>query len=790
MGRRSIGIAADVELFSYRRFIERPVFAALWQAFQTWHQQATASPENAPSVFCLRGRRGDGKSVLLLQLAAMVLHEKIVSELVFDEASPDPRRFAGPPGNDVWQFVDELPGLVHGETGERWVKSLRANLLRCVVTTATPVACEWLTRKYPKALNWTIWDLPPVTESEAVGLAEKLKIKNLWRRGDTLEEFLFAGRHCVRVEESNATLQQGLSPLAIESLPVVWAANALGLGAPASLLRPEFREIAKPSSLPVHIAPDGLHVTTPRLALPLLREWFPDAALRLFQLAEGFDSLLERWLKDGEPELSSWFLRRLLHNEYLADVFEHARRKDLFRELYRLHRERQGGRPAVEVLSAWLEIGQAFRLRPDVVEDAADLLEEKAPLSPHLVTDIWLHGERRKSPLFTRIETAATKYFLQTKNDASGAVLRLYREASHLQPALPVAQRWLETHPNHPLFNEVLAALFARSYGEKIIAGWAKDCLGWTWQGKAEGKALTALLQRGPENHVLRQRAEKWSKPNGETPEAGPVLLALLRDGKGELETIHTALLWTANFPRHALTTELWRSLLRHYAGQKEVREIALEWVREWPELPLAAEILVAVARGLRDEPEFAEVVCAWLSAHPEHEQTPTLLEMLVVSKQENIRQALARWLDAQPQHPASARLLASCLSAGNLGPDWVQRAETCLQSGHAQALRPLRALLTTRANERVLAIAVACLPKLPVADRRKLSCWLGDVAASQPETTGQLLAALHDQIGLTEEFFATLSVRLLDMRSQIQEQWLRRGLAELSDDDLQKLGL
>jgi hypothetical protein len=42
--------------------------------------------------------------------------------------------------------------------------------------TATPAACEWLTRKYPRALNWTIWDLPPLTELEAVVLAEKSQL--------------------------------------------------------------------------------------------------------------------------------------------------------------------------------------------------------------------------------------------------------------------------------------------------------------------------------------------------------------------------------------------------------------------------------------------------------------------------------------------------------------------------------------------------------------------------------------------------------------------------------------
>ncbi|MGH7952570.1 MAG: hypothetical protein ACREFE_11725 [Limisphaerales bacterium] len=493
--------------FQSERLIQRPIFAALRQAFEEWRSQGANWSANAPVVFCIRGRGGDGKSALLLQLAT-ALRDEI--KLSFNDASHDPRRFARLPDNEPWHFVDELPGLLHGDTGERWIKTLRANLPHYVVTTATPAACDWLTRKYPKALAWTIWDLPALTETEVVVLAEKLSAKNLWRPGDTLEEFLFSCKQGARLEESNAALKEVLSPLGIEPLPVVWAANALGLGAPASLLRPEFRESVKNLPLPIHIAADGLHLTSPRLALPLLREWFSDFDLRLHQLAEGFESLLEIWLKDGQPQWVSWFLRRLLHNEHFTAVFfARVQRKSLFREMYERHRARHNEQPAIELLSAWLEIGNAFRLKPDPVEDAANILEKNLSLPPTLVADIWLHGERRKNPLCSRIATAATKFFQQTKNDAGGAILRLYREASHMPPVLAVAQRWLETHGNHKLFNEVFAALFERSYGHSIISRWSRQCLGLKWHGKAEGRALAKMLEQQPQSGDVRSRAAK-----------------------------------------------------------------------------------------------------------------------------------------------------------------------------------------------------------------------------------------------------------------------------------------
>ena len=55
------------------RLLERPVFAALWPVFNHWRKRVTDAPVNVTAVFCICGRIGDGKSVLLLQLAAALL---------------------------------------------------------------------------------------------------------------------------------------------------------------------------------------------------------------------------------------------------------------------------------------------------------------------------------------------------------------------------------------------------------------------------------------------------------------------------------------------------------------------------------------------------------------------------------------------------------------------------------------------------------------------------------------------------------------------------------------------
>lgn len=73
------------------RLIQRPVFQALQQAFAQWRLQGKNWSANAPMVFCIRDRSGDGKSALLLQLAGAPQQEEIT--LTLNEAADDPCRF-------------------------------------------------------------------------------------------------------------------------------------------------------------------------------------------------------------------------------------------------------------------------------------------------------------------------------------------------------------------------------------------------------------------------------------------------------------------------------------------------------------------------------------------------------------------------------------------------------------------------------------------------------------------------------------------------------------------------
>jgi hypothetical protein len=781
------------------RLLERPVFAALWPVFNHWCKRVSDAPDNVPAVFCICGRNGDGKSALLLQLAAALLQGNTVPALRLWEAGDDPRQFETPPANDVtWHFVDRLPELVHGATGESWLRRLREQPRVSIVTTASPAALDWFAKKYPKRFALTVWQLPPLAATEAMALAADaghVDGKSLWHDHMTLETFLFAVKN-------GSSLAERLDSLAVEFLPVVVAANLLGLAVPGSLLKAELQTLAQQLAgtdlLPVQISPDGLRLVTPGLAQPLFDRWFPDVATRLEKVAAGFARLLEIWLQEKNAAAASWFLRRLLHSEHLPRLLPpNSRpldlrflRKNLFRELYRQHRAGCGDLPSVWLLSAWMEIGQTFRLRPDVMEDAAGLLEG-APenISPALATDIWLHSEYRKNPLATRLREGVANFFMGAKADAidTGAALtRLYTETNQNDPALPVLQRWLEKHPFHSRFRDAFGALLAKPYRHGQVQKWALECLGWHWRGRAAGKPLATLLQHNPASEPVCKHARHWLAQNAGCPEAGAVLTGLLGGGENEPREVRAALLWVTQFPVHPVAGDLWNILLNHHAGQADVRQVALEWIKACPQHPQATAMLLAIARKEKSNPAFVAAVQGWLAGRTTHEQTPVLLETLASSTDEAIRRLLAQWLEENGQHPAAARLLAAVLCAGKISPDWMQRAETFLRSGHPDALRVLRVLLATSASDPVLKLAWEWLVQAPPPVQRQLSRSLGKLAGRQPERAAVLRHGLPDQPLLADEFFSSLRETLWDMPAVQLDNWMKRGFGKLTEADQQ----
>jgi len=435
----------------------------------------------------------------------------------------------------------------------------------------------------------------------------------------TLETFLFTAKN-------GGTLADRLDSLAVESLPVVCAANLLGLAAPASLLKPEkqtlARQLADDGLLPVRLCADGLRLVTPGLAQPLFDDWFSDLETRIASVATGFAHLLEIWLQENNPAAAAWFLRQLLHSEHLPKLLpprcpfvalRHLR-KDLFRELYQQHRVHYDDLPAIALLTVWMEIGQTFRLRPDVMEDAASLLELKpVAISSALATDIWLHSEYRKNPLATRLRQGLANVFKVTKVDAGAALVRLYAETRQYEAALPVLQHWLETHPLHPCFEAAFSALLANRHGRGRAQAWALECLGHYWRGQAAGKPLAVLLQHNPDNVAIPQYARHWLAQNAVYPEAGAVLVQLLGNGSNEKTEVRAALLWTTQFPLHPAADELWNLLLNRHAGQTEVRQVALEWLKACPLHPQAITMLLTIARKEKNNTAFVSTVQDWL---------------------------------------------------------------------------------------------------------------------------------------------------------------------------------
>ena len=785
------------------RFFERSaVFPALWQAFDEWRKRAAVAPAATPVVFCVCGREGDGKSVLLLQLAAEFLRQSPGLEARLWEDSDDLSQFDNPAPEDVaWHIVHRLPAPVHGSAGDRWIKALSKRKPCFLVTTATPGTLDWFSKKYPKKFELTVWSLPRVSQEEAALLADKTGglRAGLWREGDTLEQFLFALRHGKRVGELGSALQDLLMPFEIECLNMVWAANALGVPAPASLLKDEHRaavrRLADEGLLPVEVSESELRLITPGLALPLLYRWFPDHETFQHQVAEGFVGLVEVWSRQGGWFSASCFLRRLLHSGQLAILLHPGQagswirdvRKNLFREIYAGYRNSHGGLPPAPLLDSWMEVGQTFRLRPDVMEDAAALLETKPEsLTAETVVNIWLNANRRHNPLAARLRASADGYFKTAKADLAAPLVRLYDETDQNELAFPILARWLENHATHPRFGDVLGVLFAKPFGKNIIHKWAAQCLQTRWRGQIQ--PLFAMLRQYPENGPIIGQTQSWVAAHIKTPEAAAALSLLLAGGKAPSQTVGCALLWAAHFPVSAQAESLWDILLTDYRDRHEVRQTAMTWLRECPQHPHAAQMVLALARSQKNNPDFIPIVLRWIANNPEHALIVEVLDAVAASVDESVRLALGRWLDSHAQHPSAADILKAVLCAGKISPDWMRRAETVIAANRSGSLSALRALIQSSPSDNVVKLAIDTFPNLPLEERKRIALWLGELAGRQPEEAASLRQRLPNTPEAVSAFLTALLGVVWSKQATHMTAWVERGFVQMGEGDQQWL--
>ena len=756
-------------------YAERPtVFTSLWQAFTEWRTneiEHEIESNKCLAVFWIEGLPGDGKSVLLLQLMAACLREQIIRDILWLEHSPDGRSFrAIPPANSGWFFCDEIPTRVEGQVRDGWLAALQEAGAGALVTTGSAEVRHGFEIRFENQTKVTKWVLPPFSLEEAAQLAEWFQVRAaisrdpaaLWREGMSLTEFLFSLHHGKPLAELTSDIRDALDDLGLGGrVRAVWFANALGLRAPATLLATETArnhaaELTERGIVPVEISAAGLRLVPPALAWPLVGIWLGEGQ-PVEHLGDALAFVLKSWLDARDEEKACRFLLQLRETEWLTDEkpfgncngFVQVKRREVLREFYRVHRFDFGGRPPLAIVSAWLELNEAFSLMlsPDPVACAAEIFskpENESRRKPSLAALLWLGADSRRGKLGTDTRQAVADYFLSptTEPGAGRALARIVRDTKKLAEARSLAEVWLKLLPDHPEAADVLCALVKRAGSGAGFTAWAMEHFIQPNDSRPYvPKLLAAMLERKFDDETVRQRAAAWAWSHAVQPEAGSVWLALLFGKLAKENDVRGALRWLAANPMHHEADVMRERLLAHYPEAHGAAWTMQEWLPNHSADERTPDFLLQLLKTQPNNRKASALALEWLNNSLTHPISPKLMRLLVKHPGPEVQAVAERWFDANPNSSFRAELLSVFIRVFRGNPKWLARGEAygedSQRSGREHVVGAL--LSANECQVRHVQMALGLLPDLPVAQRTFLEKQLGRSLTLHPiqaETT------------------------------------------------------
>ncbi len=782
-------------------YAERPVaFASLWQTFTEWRtsqvERKTRSTKLLP-VFWIEGQPGDGKSVLLLQLVAACLRERLAPSVLWLEHSPDGHSFGiTPPKHSGWFFSDEIPTRVEGAIRDNWMSELRNAGAAALLTTGSAEIRHGFEFRFENQAKVTKWVLPTFNRPEAAQFADWFQSRAgisrdpaaLWREGMSLTEYLFSLHHGKPLAELTSDIRGALGNLGLGGrVRAVWLANALGLYAPATLLaadaaRNHAAKLTERGVVPVEISAAGLRLVPPSLAWPIVGTWLGEGH-EVQHLADALAFVLKSWLDAGDEEKASRFLRQLHGTEWLTEEkpfgncnrFMRLKRGEVVRELYRVHRRDFGGQPALATVPAWLELNEAFSLMllPDPVGCAAEIFskpENQSHRTPLLAALVWLGADSRRAPLGNDARRAVTEYFLSPMAEpgAGRALMRIVRDTKKLAEARTLAEAWLKLLPGHPEALDVVGSLVKRAGSGAEFLSWAMEHFIRPNDSRpGAAQLLKALLEGRLHDETVRQRAATWAWSRPDQPEAGIIWFTLLSGKLAKEDMVRGALKWLAANPTHRDADVMRERLLANYPEALGAAWVMQEWLPNHSADERTPEFLLQLLQTQPNNRKVSALALEWLNQSLTHPTSPKLLRLFTKHPDHEIQAVAERWFDANPNSSSCAELLSVFVRVLRGSAKWVTRGESYAEDSQRPGREHVVASLLTANGCQLpqVRLALRLLPELAIAARTFLETALGRSLALHPLQAEQAV----------REFAGTASIPDL-------ARALSRGLAQIAD--------
>ncbi len=661
-------------------------------------------------IFCIDGRSGDGKSVLLLQLAAEILKTNMEAPIYLasrPDAVAEIMEFLAQRDNSDTQIfifvedlykvtdIDELNNAILVQ-GERQLGNVA--IVTCAPTPERAAFCANLGNISPRS-----WSVPMLAQDDIEIFAEWFGVgipENITLSSNLLVEVLFAINVGRPIPEFARHFKHRLQGFGVfEKTRQIVALNTMGLSAPLDLLdsvaeQDAIRRLTQEDQLHFEtreeVWGDGVQLVHRAIAWRLFDEWSSEPLVGLpvaIRLARAIYEILN--LQTWPYRFYRTLIGRLAHTA--PGLFEDSRSADedepaFWREL--LSRADGQGNAATTVAEAYLQRIRDLRplaMDPDCISRVNQIVSSgsanpvrRARIAA-LLALLERSGKIEAEGWRSRAEQLCLESPATARTWGAARILITYGGSN-----LKFAEAWINTH--NP----------------------SEECR----------RFLNAALSTFGASEILAEPAATWVEANWANARAVEVLIKMMIGAQGGSRAKALALRWIDEKPSTSSASDLLQLLLRAEPLNAQFRARAANWVACNPLHPSSSVLVVRLlsvsdGRGRRD---LKPVIYHILTHDPKASRLSEFLPAVLKTYGSTFQDLAAEWFQANAGY-ARACDVASGLIKVNPSPENINASlEWCVKHcEHLDVSHVMSVILRYgRSDETVSArVAVICEEQL-----------------------------------------------------------------------------
>jgi len=626
--RQLVGTSATWSNAQRGAYAPRPkLLDALLVEFEKWLTFTKAEKESANfPTFWIDGRSGDGKSVLLIQLAHEIsLRDNFGSVLIANGPDSLPQaveyisKSSSSCGTIDFVFVDDLHKATSLEAFRNEMSALRnqtPTFIPIVACGPTPELAEF--QHHFKNFEITNWRVPQISQDDLQLFGDWFGVQSAEMKlsdRKILVELLFEMSVGEPIERFAASFQSRLAHFGIfETVRSMLSVNAIDVSAPKCLFattreNQAIRRLADKDQLHFEHVEEpwgsGVRLVHNRIAQRILIEWLTDplrGSTRIENYAAEVAHILELECVDGH--FAYYFMRAA--RSRLGEIAERSDWSDVDGLVELI--EHIIANPsnadkckslAVGTLLALWHAGETDHVSESAVNCAKDLLRSgnisistRAQLFSNMVI-----LEHRGLISGTEFTDDLEKYVFGNEGSAYGAALvHLTRFDVISKEAVA---RWILAFPGATIPPE----LFSFGGSNKIIIDAA---ITWVEQNPGSlqtGKTIAAIVNSNPSDTSIKEWALDWLMAGLTRSGTSNVVSVLVINFQSDILVKGATFQWIA---ANVLRTDLHQILaqiLRIYPNERETRVLVRDWLKHHEGTASANNVLsVAVKKFSKDK--------------------------------------------------------------------------------------------------------------------------------------------------------------------------------------------